>query len=214
LPKPRKTIFGGPFDTNGLSQSERGETDAVDTMALVVFAIVVLLAAGAGLYAVYRSRAQFRESLALRRRAKALSRERRRDLARALRGGRAVRDPRDAALAADLAAHQGRLFSRMAFGKTRYVILVIEILIAIGLLVRAVTDPTPALLAGLFPLLLAVAFHLSWGYGVRRLERAEAANRALANEFRLGQPPKPERTSAQGRRHGGPATSSQGRTFR
>jgi hypothetical protein len=182
-------------------------------MALVVFAVVVLLAAGAGLYAVYRSRAQFRESLALRRRAKAISRERRRDLARALRGGRAVRDPRDAALAADLAAHQSRLFSRMAFGKTRYVILVIEILIAIGLLVRVVTDPTPALLAGLVPLLFALAFHLTRSYGVRRLGRAEAANRALANEFRLGQPLKPERTSAQGRRHGGPATSSQGRTF-
>jgi hypothetical protein len=156
---------------------------------VVITVVIAFLFGGMATAYVLRNRPQLRETRDLRRRTKQLSRERRRDLARALRGGRAVRDPRDAALAADLAEHQGRVFRRFSFGKGRYVILAVEILIGIGLLVRAITEPGLELIAALLPLLLAVGFHLSRGYNVRRLERAEATNQTLADEFRLGGPP-------------------------
>jgi hypothetical protein len=157
---------------------------------VVVAIVLITLAVLAGLVGAFLLRGvpvELRKSRALKRRMKTLDRRRRRDLAGALRRGRAVRDPRDAALAAEMAAQARRMFRKFAYGRIRYAVLAIELILAAGLIARAATAPSLALLIPAIPLLVALGAHALRGRTEQRLHRAEIANRALAEEFPLAE---------------------------
>jgi hypothetical protein len=147
---------------------------------------LAVLAAGGGAFLLRGIPAELQKSRALKRQIKALDRGRRRDLASAIRRGRAVRDPRDAALAAAMAAHTHRTFRKFAYGRIRYAVLAIELIFAAGLIARAATAPSLALLIPAIPLLVALGAHTLRGRTEQRLHRAETVNRALAAEFPVG----------------------------
>jgi hypothetical protein len=157
----------------------------VDAVAIAVTVVLIAFGAAAAGFIVRRGRPVFTEGRELQRRLKAVPGERRREIGRALRAGRAVRDPRDAALAADIASNRLRLVQKVRAGKVEAILLGVEILLALAFIAQAIREPHPGLVLALLPLGFLVSVHIFSLRLKKRLELAEKANRALAGELRL-----------------------------
>jgi hypothetical protein len=151
----------------------------VDALTAIVAAALVALGAVVVSFVVLWNRGQLRDTRDLRRRIKALDRERRREIESAIRGGRAVGDPRDAALAADVAAHSAHAFSRLS----RPRLWLFEAVISSLIVFAALWTGHAWLLVFLVHLLLPLASFILLRRTAMRSARAAEANRALAALF-------------------------------
>jgi hypothetical protein len=115
----------------------------------------------------------------LRRRVNDLPRPRRRALRRAIRRGEAVSDPRDAELAADVAASMQGLRRLAEWHRRRWVYAVHAFAILSGIVwLLQGRWLLGALLVGVWPYLLLTSLHL--GRLADRAKASEDKNRALA----------------------------------
>jgi hypothetical protein len=151
----------------------------VEALTAAIVTALIALSAAVVAFVVLRRNAQLREARDLQRRIKALDRERRREIARAIRGGRAVRDPRDAALAADLAAHSAHAARRLS----RLRLWLFEAVVSSLIVAAALWTGHAWVLVLLVHVLLPLASLVLARRAATQAARAAETNRALAAQF-------------------------------